>query len=751
MYKSIARITLIVLLVISTLGVYFTTHLKFDYDFEKFFPLGDEDLEFYLHYRQQFENDNDFLLVGLRHDEGIFQQEFLQRLDTLTKSLEALPQVVSVQSPTNLTRPILSPMGWLPLPYLHLDEPLRLAEDSLKIYQQRELVGQFFSSDGESVCLLIKHRQSIKKAGADSLMASLREQLRELQLNDVHIAGKARAQPAYLAKIQNEMFLFLSASLVLIILFLSLTYRAFWAVVVPLAVVGLAGIWVLGFMSLVHKPLDIMMVLLPTIIFVVGMSDVVHILTRYIEELRLGKNKINALKVSFKEVGIATFLTSLTTGVGFLTLMTSSIRPIRDFGIYTALGVLVAYVLAFTLLPSVLIFLPKPAIVQRTKRSNQWRHVLRTAFHWTLKQRKAILWGSLVLILFSVWGIQKVRINTYLIDDIPKSDPLRADFIYFDNYFGGSRPFEMSVAVKDPALGILDYQVLKEMEKVERYLLETYGTSRLISPLDMVRMTNRAVQGGTQKHFALPADEKGLASLERYLKNITRLPVMKRIITGDQKSARFSGRMGDIGSHITLKKNRDFQEFLKANIDPSLLEFRITGTSLLIDKNTEYLVQNMVYGLAMAFAVVAIIAGLMFRSLRMVLITLIPNIIPLLMVAAIMGFFGITLKLTTSVVFTVAFGIAVDDTIHFISKFKLEMDKGRSKIYAIKRTYFSTGKAIIITTLILISGFLTLLLSSFGGTYYIGLFVGLTLLFAMIIDLTLLPVLILLFYKRRQV
>ena len=222
------------------------------------------------------------------------------------------------------------------------------------------------------------------------------------------------------------------------------------------------------------------------------------------------------------------------------------------------------------------------------------------------------------------------------------------------------------------------------------------------------------------------------------------------MVSTDQKSSRFSGRMGDIGSSITTAKTTALRNFINADIDTTLVNFRVTGTSLLIDKNNAYLVKNMSTGLAIAFAVVALIAGLMFRSWRMILITLIPNVIPLLLVAGIMGALGITLKLSSSVIFTVAFGIAVDDTIHFISKLKMELAKGKSKLYAIKRTYFSTGKAIIITTLILISGFLTLLWSSFGGTYYIGLFVGLTLLFALIIDLTLLPVFILLFYKQGE-
>ncbi len=747
MYKSYARVAILLLLIVSAVGVYFATGIKFDYDFEKFFPIGDDDLEFYLQYRQQFENDNDYLLIALRDPSGVFNSSFLNRVDSLTSILERLPMVDLVRSPTNVKAPIRTPMGWVPIPYLHLEEPSRLKDDSVRIYKQGDLVGQLFSEDGKSLSLVIKHRQSIKKAAADSLIASVQTALHQLALTDAHVAGKARAQPVYLEMIQNEMTMFLSASLVLIVLFLSITYRALWAVLVPLLVVALAGIWVLGFMGFVQKPLDIMMVLLPTIIFVVGMSDVVHILTRYIEELRLGRNKIKALKTSFKEVGIATFLTSLTTGVGFLALMTSTIRPIRDFGIYTALGVLIAYILAFTLLPSVLLFISKPHIVQDISRRRRWQKFLGTCLSWTLRKQTWVLVISALIVALSYLGIQQLRINTFLIDDIPRSDPMRADFIYFDEEFGGSRPFEMAIEVKDPDLTVLDYTVLKEVEKVERFLKQDYGADQLISPLNLVRTTYSAGKGAPNGYNDFPENRQELRKLQRYFKNISRMPEMNRIISSDKTKARFSGRMGDIGSYLTIKKNQQLKNFIEARIDPGIVSFRVTGTSLLIDKNTEYLVENMVAGLAIAFGVVALIAGLMFRSFRMILITLIPNVIPLLMVAGIMGFLGITLKLTTSVIFTVAFGIAVDDTIHFISKFKMEIDKGRSKMYAIKRTYYSTGKAIVITTLILISGFLTLLLSSFGGTFYIGLFVGLTLLFALIVDLTLLPVLILLFYK----
>ncbi len=640
-------------------------------------------------------------------------------------------------------------MGWIPISYLHLDEPDRLVEDSVKIYEQQDLVGQLFSSDGKSLCMVVKHRQNIKRAGADSLMTSLISKIHTLGLPQPHLAGKVRAQPEYLDLIRKEMAIFLVASLVLVVLFLAITYRALWAILVPLLVVALAGIWTLGLMTAVGKPLDLMMVLLPTIIFVVGMSDVIHILTRYIEELRVGNSKITALSTTFKEVGIATFLTSLTTGVGFLTLMISNISPISDFGLYTAIGVLIAYVLAFSLMPSILIFLPRPKIAENPRLKKQWTWLLSNSMTWTLRNGKIILYSSILLVMLAVLGILKLEVNTFLIDDLPRSHPMKADFMFFDKHFGGSRPFEMAVQVQDPDLSVFDYPVLMEMEKVENYLLNSYGTSALTSPVKIIKQTNQAVNGGSRKYHIIP-DSLDLIKLDRFINQIKRQPYFNSMVSADQKSSRFSGRMGDIGSSITTAKTTALQNFINTDIDTSLVNFRVTGTSLLIDKNNAYLVKNMSTGLAIAFAVVALIAGLMFRSWRMILITLIPNIIPLLLVAGIMGALGVTLKLSSSVIFTVAFGIAVDDTIHFISKLKMELAKGKSKLYAIKRTYFSTGKAIIITTLILISGFLTLLWSSFGGTYYIGLFVGLTLLFALIIDLTLLPVFILLFYKQRE-
>ncbi|MDN5200095.1 MMPL family transporter [Fulvivirgaceae bacterium BMA10] len=751
MYKKYARLTLGIILILTIGHIYFITELKFDYNFENFFPKGDEDLEFYNEFRNTFENDNDYLLLGFRSSSGIFDQTFLTKIDSLSAALEKNKRVEHLITPVNFTNPIISSMGLFQVPLLHIDDPKRYHKDSLAIYKDPVLPGTFFSNKGGSLAMVLKHTPMMQKQAADSLINEIESLIEEVGLENYHMAGKAKAQGVYIRKMQHELIIFLSISFVLVTAFLIISYRAVWSVVVPLIAVVLAIIWTLGFMGLFGKSLDIMLVLLPSILFVVAMSDVVHILTKYIEELRIGKTKIEALKVTFKEVGMATFLTSVTTAIGFLTLYTASIKPIQEFGLYTAFGVFIAFILAFSLLPSVLLFLKKPTIVDHIKHKTLWMIFLNSSLRKVIQFRKFILYSSIGIILLALYGIYRVEINTYLMEDIPKNDPLREDFLFFDREFGGSRPFEIAIEVIDTTKTVFDQEVLGEIEKVEDYLYSQYEGTNILSPVFVAKSLFRATNGGLASSFRLPKNNSEYQKLRRYLKYVKRLNRTSKLFSQDYRHARFSGKMRDIGSKTSLERNELLEAFIAKNTNENLVKFKLTGTSLLIDKNNNYLTQNMLEGLSIAFCVIAFIVAILFRSLRMVLITLIPNMIPLLVVAGLMGYFGINLKLSTSIIFTIAFGIAVDDTIHFISKLKIELGKGKTLLYALKRTYFSTGKAIIITTIILSGGFLTLILSSFGGTFYTGLLVSLTLLFAVIIDLTLLPVLLIMFFKRKSV
>ncbi|MEO1098111.1 MAG: efflux RND transporter permease subunit [Bacteroidota bacterium] len=741
MYRSLAKWSLAVLFLITLLLAYSTQRVKFDYVFEDFFPVGDPDLEYYKKFKSQFENDNNYLLIGLVHKKGIFDHAFLSKVDTLVKQLEKLDGITSVLAISNTKRAIISQAGIYQIPYIHLDQPERLKQDSSTIYKSPLLIESLVSEDGKSVAIILKHKEIYSKEGSDRISDSVVSLIKSCSFIEYHVAGKTHAQQVFITKLQDELVLFVSASMALIIFFLAFAYRNWWGVIIPLAVVLVSVIWVMGFVGAMGKSLDFIMVLLPTIMFVVAMSDVVHIMTKYIEQLRLGYSKLASIRVTFKEVGLATFLTSLTTAIGFLTLLTASIKPIQGFGIYTAAGVVIAFIVAFTLLPASLLLLPRPKVSEKLVHRSKWFGFLSKSFLYVLKNGKKVITVNAVILVIALYGISQIYINTYLIEDLPSDDPLKQDFTFFDEQFGGSRPFELTITVNGEHK-IFDDAILKQIDLVSTYLADTFESGNIVGPHTIAKTINQSINGGRTDKFKLPKSNYEKRQFKKNLSRLLNRGELQKIVAADQSLGRISARVKDIGSAISLQRTSALQQYIKTSTDTTVTTFKITGTSNLIDKNNEYVAKNMFQGLGIAFGIVAIIAGLLFRSFRMIIITLIPNVIPLLAVAGIMGIFGITLKLSTSIVFTIAFGIAVDDTIHFTSKLKLELDKGKSLLYALKRTYLSTGKAIVVTSIILSGGFLTLLLSSFGGTFYTGLLISLTLMLAVLIDLTLLPVLV---------
>ncbi|WP_242918958.1 efflux RND transporter permease subunit [Pontibacter liquoris] len=745
-YRKISYLVLLLIALLTVASVYFASRLRFDYNFDNFFPKGDPELAYYFKYRNTFGNDNDYLLIGLENEKSLFDKQFLTRVDSLTRYLQRQPHVEAVLSPTTVKSPVLETFGYFEIPYLHPAEPERYTQDSSLVYSTPELVGTLFSEDATAVSLFVQTSDNLEKPAADTLMASLTSELAQLGLTPHHIAGKALAQSVFVDKMKVELAIFMTASILLVILVLWITFRTLWGVLIPLIVVVLSVLWGMGVMGIFNKPLDVMTVLLPTIMFVVGMSDVIHILSRYLTEIGQGTEKLKAIKITLREIGLATFLTSLTTAVGFLTLLTTTIEPIRKFGLYTAIAVALAYVLAFTLLPALLVLVKKPKPVQARHAHHTWPILLRRMLRFILNYPKFILGSSALITLVSLIGIAQVKVDTTLLEDLGDSDPIVQDFKYFEKKFSGVRPFEMHLQAASGHT-LYDYDVLHEINKLENYLLHQYGLNFISSPATLVKTLNRAQNGGLNEYYKLPESSSGLQPIRQRLQAYRNRSELRAVVTPDALQGRLSGKMSDIGSAAASALNDSLNAFIKQHINPTYLQTRLTGSALLLDRNNEYVVTNMLQGLMIAFLVIATIVGLIYRSLRMVVLSLIPNIIPLLMIGGIMGFLHINMTVSMSIIFTIAFGIAVDDTIHFLSKLRLELRAGKSLPYAVKRTFISTGKAIIITSCILVAGFLTLIFSTFDATFYVGLFVSLTLFFAVIGDLYLLPVLILVFYR----
>jgi len=745
-YTKLAKRVLILIAAISLLAAWNLQNVKFDYNFERFFPIGDPELDFLLEFREQFSPDNDFTLIAIENEAGVFNQEFLEKVDAFCLSLDSVPLVTAVNGPTRLKYPIMGPLGPISASYIHVDKPELYKRDSLRVFQAPHLLGTFFSETRPAISIIVDAEHFLSKEKCDELEQNLSKALEPYAFDKVIMSGRIIGQKYFIERTQTEMGLFIGLGFFILAAFLWFSFRTSWGVWVPLLVVGLSATWLISFMQFTGKYVDPLSTLLPIILFVVGVSDIVHILSKYLEELRWGKPKLEALRLAFKEVGMATFLTSITTAIGFLTLLTANILPLKEFGIFMSVGVMIAFLLAFSLLPAVLILRKKPPRSDKKHTQLFWYPVMSKLFRFVIKRRKAIVAGGAFLILISAWGISMIRIDNHLLQDLSEDDPFRQDFEYFEKHFAGIRPFEMALMTKEEK-GLLSFESANEINKLEQYLIEHYEMGFVASPLTAIKMANQATHGGRAEYYRFPDSEKAYKSLRSTIKRFEKSKLMAAVLSEDGKEGRISSKIADKGAYNMKKLDAKLFEFIELNIDPSYLETRITGTANLLDKNSEGLAFNMLNGLLIAFLVVGAIMGIVYRSVKFMLISLIPNILPLVLVAAIMGFFGIDLNVSTSIFFTIAFGIAVDDTIHFMSKLRLEMLKNKGFLYAIKRTFLSTGKAIIVTSIILCSGFIALVFSSFASTFYVGLLVSLTLLFAVIADLILLPAILITFRK----
>jgi predicted RND superfamily exporter protein len=742
-FKIISYISLALVIIITALSLLELRKIKFNYDFESFFPVNDPDLDVYLKFRKTFEYDNEFVLIAIENKKGIFQKDFLEKIETLSDSLKHLPDITSVTSPTTLQNTSITGLGPIQFPYIHVDEPERYKTDSAIIFRSEELMGSFFSRDGKSISLFLKTTEGINKKKSDALVANINNVLTHLHFDNFRTASKAKGQQVYLKRLTGEFYIFFIASLLLVILFLYISFRSFWGVWVPLLVVILSIIWTLALMVASGKSLDIMTVLLPTMMFVVGMSDVVHIVTKYLEELREGKSsRFDALLKTIKDVGFATFITLITTSLGFLSLLNSHILPIRDFGFYTSIGVFIGFILAFTIVPLVLNVIPQPNLKLENESSRFWNKRLLRILSWIFRNAKAIWVGTILLTLLSLFGISRINLNNYMIEGLTTHDELRDDFMFFEKNFSGVRPFEVLVTPSDSNSTVLGVKEIRAMDKLENYLKKNYNVGFILSPVSILKGINKAENNGNPDYYKLPSDSESIVDLTDELSQFKKHKELKTLLTTDFRQARITGKMHDIGSKKIRKQNADLENFMATDPAMKPIQIKLTGAAVMLDKNNEYLVSNTLQGLWFSILIVGIIIALIHKSWRMAIIAIVPNLLPIIFIGGLMGVLGIELKSSTSIIFAIAFGIATDDTVHFLGRLKMEINHGKHIAYALKRTYLSTGKAVVVTSLILSAGFMTLIASGFESTFLFGLLVSITLLIAVLTDLLLFPLLV---------
>jgi len=734
------RHSLVVFGILVLLSVYFTSNLKFSYDYTDFFPENDPDLEFYLSYREQFEADDNFLLVGFRPGNGIFERSFLTSLDSLTASLEEMEGVAGVHSVTNYRFFIHSPFGFIDYPAVHQEDSSRYASDSLRLMEDTRVNGKLISPDGSTTIILVKTTDTLPQ-GAKQFIEEVRSAAWAVGLSDHHLLGKAYFEKE-LAELQmREFILFSFLSVLLVIITTWLMYRKFTVVLLAVITVAVSLLLFTGILGALGIEQNILSTLFPIVIIIVGISDVVHFLGKYLLELRRNSNRHIALFRTLSDVGFATFLTAITSAIGFISMLTSNVPPVRFFGLYSALGVLVVYVVTvFFTAPLLKSFRPEQLDAYRNRIAGRLDIFINNLYVSGKQRSKTIVAATIVVLAFFLFGATRISTNIHIGSGLPKGAVVTEDFAFFESAFNGFRPFEIAARSQN-GMPVYAPSILRQIDTVEQYAEQFDIVNGVQSITMFYKSMHRAYGGDRAIAYKLPTDDSLIISYSSILKRIAP-GELRMFVSDDGMTGRISGFVRDAGTDSIQAMQDKLENFISENTNDDEVVFTPTGTGLIFDKNTAYLRRNIISGVLLAFLCIGVVMGYLFRDLRMVLISIIPNVIPLVICAGSMGWLGIELDAPTSIIFGISYGIAVDDTIHFLSKFNIERRRGFSVELALQHTFAETGKAVITMSLILVFGFLILMLSPTAATFNIGMLTGVTLFSAVWPDIFLLPLLI---------
>jgi hypothetical protein len=724
---------------------FYATKLKFSFSFDQFFPQGDPDLAFYNSFIKEFESDDNFLFIAVKSDATVFDSTFLNRFHEFTLASRSLPHITKAQSLTTIRLPIKTPFGYVTRPMIHLNEPSRYEEDKEKILSDDRFIYSLIDSSATSLVVALKTEENLNMEDSKELLDSLEKLTNKFNWNDkTHLLGRAYFQKALIDFQKEEIGLAFLSSLILVSLIMILIYRKAIGVVIALSSIALGLLLFLGFLGVTGQELNAISALFPVIMLIVGSSDVIHIFSKYVDELNVGHSLDKAMDITIKQIGLATLMTSVTTAIGFLSLTTSKLKTIQTFGFNAAIGVMIAYITVIFFTTSVLSLFGKERIIKTTSKESKWNSVLNYFNTLVLYKRKNIYIVTGVLMLVFFVGIKLIDTNYNIENNLPYDAKVTTDFKYFEKNYAGFRPLEFAIMTKTEKKAN-SFEVLREVDKLEQKI-KTYPSIKTTISLATMHRSIYKMNHADADYF-FPSDslefEESARILDRYSGEESTVLLNKA-----QDKTRLSSRIVDIGADSIKSLGIALDKWINTELDTNLIEVKRTGTGLILDKNSEYVTNSLIKGLGLSVLIISLLMGILFRSFKMVFLAMIPNILPLFFAAAMMGYIGIDLEAGVSIMFAIVFGIAVDDTIHFLSRFKIGINNGKTTAEAINTTMYETGKAIIFTTIVLFFGFFTMVLSSNPPTFTVGVLISVTLIGALICDLLLLPALLITFYNK---
>lgn len=726
----------------------------------KLVPKKDSSLVYYNDFKKTFGEDANMVAIGSK-DSAIFEltnfNEY-KKLIAEIKSIDGLQEVVGLPNIKLPTKSGLGSKTKLILTDLFPEELQSQEElDSILAiaYDQPFYEGQLYNKGDACVTTLL----SFKGQFADStarfpIVAKIESIISNFENNtgiETHIAGIPYLRTVLSKEVQREMGIFLWVSLVVTALVLLFFFRSFSAVFVPMLVICVAVVWVMGTLVILGYKISMLTALIPPIIVVIGIPNCVYLLNKYHQSFNIHGNKMRALSSVIRKIGVVTLITNTTTAIGFLVIIFARIELLKEFGIVAGLNVFSTLIISMILMPTIFSYLPDPKAKHLKHLEFKGVSKILTWLEFVVLNRRTVVYtitGALIVV--SIYGTLQVKAISFMVDDLPREHFLKKDLMFFEDNFGGVMPLEFKIETGQKK-ALRKKQILQKVNALQNYLEAQPEISECVSMINVVKASRQAYYGGLPELYDIPSSGSDRSAILRLLKNSSEgsAQYVKAFSDSTGSALRISAKVADIGS-IAMKElieNR-LQPAADSILDVknSNIKYGITGTTLLFMKGNNYLVNNLRQSLAVAIIAIAIIMGILFRNGRMIVLSVATNLIPLLITGAVMGYAGIPLKPSTALIFSIAFGIAVDDSIHYLAKFRQELFKNNFNVKeAVKISLEETGASMIYTSIILFFGFIIFAGSGFGSTVMLGILTSTTLLCAMITNLIVLPSLILTF------
>lgn len=759
------RLPLIVLIAIIT-GImgYYATKVQMSYDFARTVPLNDPDMIMLQDFRKQFGEDGNIIAIGFR-DSAIYEQKNFEAYRDFARTVRqisgvseviALPLLKMILKDTEKSRFYLANI---------FPETIRSEReyDSLMgiARDQKLYMGQLVNTtNGATMMIVSVNKDVMNSALREPMTASLLEAAATFEKETnikTHYAGLPFIRTVVTNQVRREMKIFLIASVLITGFIMFIFFRSSRAVIFSMIIIGIVVIWTVGTLALFGFKITLLTGLIPPVIVTIGITNAIYLLNKYHLEFAKTHNKLQAISTVVNKMGLATFLTNLTVAIGFLTLLSTDILVLREFGIVAGINIMALFFVSLVMIPSIFSWLPTPS-------ERHLRHLnfsvmgkfLRMIDSMVTHQRPLIYIASITVALASAYGIWQLRSISYMVDDVPEESTVKKDLEFFEANFSGIMPLEMVVEFKTKKRRpILDVRNLQKIEEFEMFLDSLPDVSKPVSLLSFVKAAKQAFYNNNPDRYTLP-NRNEAAFIMRYMKGQSdNTGLFNSFVDSTFSKMRISAQMADIGSER-------MDSLVQYAIEPKMkavfvsdgqdsIRTSITGTTKLFIKGNKFLIDNLKESLLLAFLLITLSMVILFSNVRMIIISLIPNLLALMITAGIMGYFGIPLKASTALIFSITFGISVDNSIRFLAKYRQEILSNNFKIApAVTDSILETGKSIIYTSIVLFAGFIIFAFSDFGGTIALGVLTSTTLVISMFTNLILLPALILTFDKPKK-